>query len=399
MVNLKELAESYRTPLVAFCQRLIQTPSLPGEEGDVARLVNQEMENLGYDEVRVDEAGNVVGIIRGCGSGKTVMLNIHMDQVPTGDPESWPFPPHSGQISDGALWGRGASDGKGALAAMVYAGAALKRAGLKPMGDVVVAGVVMEEVGGPGTRHLISWLRPDYAIIGEATSNGIALGHRGRLEIIVKIKGKAAHASVLPQKDGANPFYPLARFINRLPELSLAEDPFLGPAAITPTRIISDQPGTNVIPGEIELVLDCREVPSEPADKVLAKLRPLLEASMTPGCSGTAELKTLEFVTYTGKNERRSSAFSSFVIPSDHPLVKGAQEALRSAFGREVPLGRWNFATDGGCTMEAGIPTIGFAPTEEAFCHTVEDRVSIDMMVEGVAGYAALALRLTEHQK
>src|SRR4051812_12071749 len=92
-------AEELREPLVAFTRRLIQTPSLPGEEGDVAKLVTAEMQSLGYDEVTVDEAGNVIGHIRatsspaGARERRGIMLNTHMDHVDVGDPDRWPYPP------------------------------------------------------------------------------------------------------------------------------------------------------------------------------------------------------------------------------------------------------------------------------------------------------------------
>src|SRR3954470_22548892 len=145
--TLQELAAAQEKSLVAFAQRLIQTPSLPGEEGDAARLVRSEMQALGYDDTWIDEVGNVVGVIRGTGGGRSLMFNTHLDHVDVGDVSGWQFPPYEGKIADGVLWGRGAVDIKGPTAAQVHGAALPRMADVALPGDVYVAGVVQEEVG------------------------------------------------------------------------------------------------------------------------------------------------------------------------------------------------------------------------------------------------------------
>src|ERR671932_1682189 len=128
--RFRDLATAQQSALVDFAQRLIRTPSLPGQEGDAARLVRSEMQSLGYDDTWIDEVGNVVGVIRGTGGGKSLMFNTHIDHVDVGDVSGWPFPPYEGKIADGVLWGRGAVDIKGPTAAQVYGVALLKQAGV-----------------------------------------------------------------------------------------------------------------------------------------------------------------------------------------------------------------------------------------------------------------------------
>ena len=162
---LWEAAEEYRQPLVSFAQRLIQTPSLSGEEREVANIVAREMEALDYDEVRIDEAGNVIGHIRASRqpgedtSRHSIMFNTHMDHVDVGDPSRWPFPPYSGTVHEHYIWGRGTSDLKGPLACQVYGGALLKKLELPLSNDVYVVGVVQEEVGGLGSSWLAEHLK------------------------------------------------------------------------------------------------------------------------------------------------------------------------------------------------------------------------------------------------
>ena len=158
--ELRALAEAGRDEMVEFAQRLIRTPSLSGQEGDVAALVEAEMGRLGYDEVWRDAAGNVVGLVRATATGESrparrIMFNTHMDQVDIGDPARWPYPPYEGTVADGAIWGRGASDLKGPMACQVHAVAALKRLGRPLPNDCYVSAVVQEEIGGLGAHELV----------------------------------------------------------------------------------------------------------------------------------------------------------------------------------------------------------------------------------------------------
>jgi len=390
--ELLPLAKAYRDQMVAFCQRLVQTPSLPGQEGAVAELVRQEMERLGYDQVWLDEAGNVIGYVRGSSEGCAVMLHSHLDHVDPGPESEWPFPPYSGQISQGYLYGRGTADMKGALAAQVYGIGALLQAGYELPGDVYVVGVVMEEMGSLGTLKLIEGIRPDVAVVGEATSNQLARGHRGRVELVVRVKGRSVHAS-MPQR-GVNPHYVMAGFMARLQDLAMVADEAFGSSTVAPTLYLSDQTSSNVTPGELRLHLDWRNVPGESVKDVVARLQSLLAESLLEGSQGTVEVREYEVCAYTGLRARIAAVIPPFALPPDHPLLTRGKRALEQALGRRVKVGEWRFATDGGHLMAAGIPVIGFGPCEESVVHTVQERVSMDMLVEGMAGYMALALDL-----
>lgn len=392
--DLVPLVQRYAEGMISFCQRIVQTPSLPGEEGQVAALVRAEMEGLGYDDVWTDDWGNVVGLLRGRGAGRAVMFNGHMDHVDPGQADEWPYPPYGGQIHDGRLWGRGVADMKGPLAAMVYAVGLLAQEDLRPLSDVYVATVVQEEVGGLGTKNLLGALRPDVAVVGEATSNQLARGHRGRIELVVRVRGKAVHASVPDQ--GINPHYVLARFIQRMDTLSLAEDETFGRSSVAPTLYLTDQQSSNVIPGEARLHLDWRNVPGEGPEEVLGQLRPVLETCLSEvqGSEGELTLHTRDLRTYTGRTETFPAVFPSFGLSAQHQLVQRGQEVLTRALSRPVEVVIWRFATDGGHLMEAGVPTIGFGPAEAEQLHTVGESVPVAMLQEGLLGYTALALEL-----
>ncbi len=392
--SLSHLSERYVDQLISFCQRLVQTPSLPGEERDVAELIRAEMESLGYDEVWVDDWGNVAGLLKGEGTGAAVMFNGHMDHVDPGDPKDWPYPPYGGELHDGRLWGRGVADMKGPLAAMIYAGGVLSHQGLRPAGDLYLAAVVQEEVGGLGTQKLVQAVRPDLAVVGEATSNQLARGHRGRVELVVKVRGKSVHASV--PGEGVNPHSVLARFIQRLETLPVIPDETFGPSTVAPTLYQTDQRSSNVVPGAARVHLDWRNVPGETVNDVLAQLQPMLEECLAEveGSQGKVLLHTRDLRTYTGRTESFPAVFPSYGLDASHPLVQKGQQVLTDALSRPVDVVIWNFATDGGHLMQAGVPTIGFGPAEADKLHTVGESVPLDMLAEGLLGYVALALEL-----
>lgn len=380
--------------MIDFCQRLIRQPSMPGEEGPLAQLVRAELERLRYDEVWIDRAGNVIGVLRGASDGPSLMLNTHLDHVGVGNPADWPHQPFAAAIVGETLYGRGASDIKGALAPQVYAAAVLRDAGLSLSGDLYVTSVVQEEVGGLGARKLVEDVRTDAAILGEATGNELRRGHRGRVGLWVEMHGVAAHASA-PER-GANPHYAMARFLSALEQHQLRRDPTFGGSTVSPTVYRSNNDSTNVIPDVARLFLDWRNVPSEPVAAIEAQVRELVAGSLTDRVTGQVHLEERTTRSYTGVEERRAAISPGFEVADDDPLVTAARHTLGELFGRSVAVGAWGFATDGAYFMEAGIRTIGFSPCEEQYAHTIHDQIALPLLRDGLAGYAALALTLTQ---
>jgi putative selenium metabolism hydrolase len=373
---------------VEFIQRLIRTESMPGEEGSIATLVAGEMEKLGYDEVRIDTAGNVIGLVRGGGEAPSVMFNTHLDHVDVGDPALWPYPPFGAEIADGRVWGRGAVDIKGPLAAQVYGVARLLEGG-PPPGDVYVTGVVQEEVGGLGARYLAQRLRTDLVLIGEPSSNQLRRGHRGRVELIVHVTGRSAHASV-PHR-GANPLTTVGRFLAGLPDLAQPDDPDLGPATIVPTLIRSDQRSANVIPAEVWLTLDCRTVTGQSAEDVRDLLRPLVESSVVAGVAASTQIPLFPRRSYTGHSRDLPADNPAHSLPADHAAIRSAGDAIEGALGTRPTVDIWHFATDGGHFAEAGMTVVGFGPGEETLAHTIRESIALEELEAAVVANEALA--------
>jgi putative selenium metabolism hydrolase len=358
---------------VAFAAELIRIPSLPGEEGAVAQRIMEELVDLGFDEVRSDRAGNVIGRVTGTRGAPAVMLCSHMDVVDVGDREGWEHDPFGGVVADGCLHGRGAMDVKGPLALQAYAAARFVEE--RPAGDVLTAFSVYEEKGGWGMMHLMesAALRPGAVILGEATGCNVYTGHRGHAELAVDIHGTAAHASA--PETGRNPNDLLPHVLLALAELSAAQPrhPVLGRATFTPTVVECWPRSGNVIPDRVRITLDLRVLPGWSEERTLEQIRALL-AERVPAAEGMRVEVLPGRATHrawTGWVDEHSNFTPGYLLPDDHPVVRAAAAAVRDATGREPAIRQWKFGTDGGHTCGThGVPTIGFAPGQEALAHT-----------------------------
>ncbi|MEN8374949.1 MAG: M20/M25/M40 family metallo-hydrolase [Gemmatimonadota bacterium] len=380
---------------IEFARDLIRLPSLPGGEGDVARRVAEEMRALGFDEVGLDESGSAVGRIAG-GGGPAVMLSSHLDVVDAGDPAEWEHPPFEARVEGGVLHGRGAMDIKGPLAIQTHAAAEYARSFAGgPPGDVIVAHTVLEERGGWGMSRLLESgeVRPDAVIIGESTHGDVCIGHRGRAELEVRVRGVAGHASA-PER-AANALAPLGRVLEAIEAFAatLGGDPILGPSTIAATDVSARPTSRNVIPDVVTVICDWRVLPGESAESARGRLeawlreRVPLEEPYTLEVANASERQR----TWTG-HERDGRLFTpGFLLSAEHPVALAAVEAVERATGRRPTLRPWTFATDGGhaCGVH-GIPTIGYAPGEERYAHTNVERLPLEEARVAYDAYPAL---------
>lgn len=385
----ERIAEKYFDAVVKTAREMIRIPSISGDEKAMAEYVVAKMEELGYDEVKVDRAGSVVGLMKGTGGGKSTMLNCHLDVVDEGPHDKWKYPPFSGEIAEGAVWGRGASDTKGTFAMQLYTPYILRREGLAPGGDIYVVGVVHEEDSGFGAMTMArDGFVTDYAIMGEATENDIAVACKGRVGIEVRMTGKSCHASI--PHAGVNPFDFLGGFLLALKDFEVRSDPKYGTSLISATRISSSEAGTNVIPNLVSLALDYRSVPGESNESVIARLERIAEKCAVEGVRVEIAPMTIPIRCYTGLEGKGLMGEPAFGIDEESETVQLAKQALEEAYGREARTKPWAFATDSGHFAQKGVKVIGFSPAEIVKCHTVEDNIRLDMLKEGIAGSLAL---------
>jgi succinyl-diaminopimelate desuccinylase len=378
---------------VRFAADLVRIPSLPGQEGAVARRIVQELVELGFDEARTDRAGNVIGRIAGTGGAPAVMLSSHMDVVDVGDAAAWEHDPYGGIVAGGCLHGRGAMDVKGPLAIQVYAAARFVHA--RPPGDLRMIFSVYEEKGGWGMMHHMETLsaRPGAVILAEATGGDVCTGHRGHAELAVDVHGRAAHASAAER--GRNPNHALPHVLLALSELSRAQPwhPVLGRATLTPTTVETWPKSGNVIPDRIRVTLDMRVLPGWEEDAAVAEIRALLAARVPPVDGVRVEVLPGRAThrAWTGWEDEHSNFTPGFLLADHHPVVAAAAGAIGAATGRAPRIRQWKFGTDGGHSCGThGVPTIGYAPGDEALAHTNRERLELAGAREVFDAYPAL---------
>jgi putative selenium metabolism hydrolase len=380
--------------LAAFLQQLVCIPSLSTHEEAVAIRVAEEMRRIGFAEVRTNRIGCVIGRL-GPGTGPKLVFNGHMDTVDVGDPARWARPPYEGRIQDGILYGRGACDMKGGLAAMVYSVKALLNAGVELAGDLYVVAVVQEEpCEGLAMRVFVEedGIRPDYVVLGEPSNLQIRLGHRGRLEMQVQVRGQAAHAS--SPALGTNAIHNAARLIFGLELLAprLAADPFLGQGTLAVTEIASEAASRNALPDCCSFYIDRRLTLGETEAKAMAEVQTIIG---TEEVNAQADVTQYQATSYTGYECQVRNSFPAWAISEDHPLVRATARSVRETLGYRPRMAPWLFSTDGTYTAGvANIPTVGFGPGEERYAHTLDDQIRLNDVVDAARVYARLAVNL-----
>jgi putative selenium metabolism hydrolase len=385
-------AGAHRDDIVRFLRDLIAIPATSCQEGPVIRRIEQEMKEVGFDEIRVDKMGNVLGRV---GSGRRViMMDSHIDTVGVGDPKEWSFDPYQGKVEDGCVWGRGASDQRAGIACLVYAGKLIKDLGLGGDFTVWMVGSVEEE-----DSDGIAWLyilreggfRPDGIVITEPTNLGLYRGHRGRMEIEVHVPGVSCHAAA-PER-GVNPIYKATHIIQEIEELNgrLRRDPFLGKGTVAVTDIRAATPSQCAVPSSATFHLDRRLTAGETKESAVAEIKAL------PALRD-AEVEVLQYKvkSWTGLEYGMEKYYPTWKLEESHPLVRSGIETFRALYGEDPVVDKWTFSTNGVATMGImDVPTIGFGPGEEDNAHSALEHVPITHLVTATQFYTAFPLVFT----
>jgi len=394
-VSLLSKAESYREDLADFLSDLVSIRSFSAGEREVIERIRREMVKVGFDEVIVDGLGNILGRI---GNGKKVIaMDAHIDTVEVGNEKLWKIDPFSGEMKDGVIYGRGASDQKAGMAAMVYGAKIMKEEGLTGDFTLYVTGTVMEEdCDGLCWRYIIErdGIRPDFVVITEPTNLNIYRGHRGRMELQIRTVGRSCHASA-PER-GVNAIYRMARIIAEIERLNerLKDDPFLGKGTIAVTQIFFKSPSQNAVADECTIQLDRRLTAGETRESVIEELKGAITLA-----GEEAEIVELFYdrPSYTGLSFPVEKYFPTWVMEEDSEIVRKTVAAYGEVFGAEPFVDKWTFSTNGIATAGVfSIPTIGFGPANEIYAHSPDDQCPVDHLVRAAAMYALLPLRLSQ---
>lgn len=382
--------------LTALLQDLIRIPSPSTQERALAERVAAEMAQLGLHDIRTDSMGSVVGWV-GASDGPILMLNGHLDTVSVSDPKAWTYDPFGAQTDRGQVFGVGACDMKGGLAAMLYSAHLLRLAGLPRKGRVMVACVVQEEpCEGLASQVLLeeTGVRPDWVLIAEPSDLQICRGQRGRIEMVLTTEGRTAHAS--NPEMGENAIYTAARLVFGLELLAgqLGSDPFLGRGTLAVTDIRSRAASRNAVPDQCEMVIDRRLTLGETEAMATSEVRRVITRE---GVRADVRVAEYSGTSYTGRPCHARSVYPPWVIEEDHPLVKALTRAARAQLGRRPRVSYWTFSTEGAYTAGvAGIPTVGFGPGDPRQAHTADESIHLDDVWAAAEVYARLAVELLE---
>ena len=384
------LEEQRKEELISLCQELIRNRSLSGEEENVALAIKNAFETLGYDECFVDSYGNVIGHIKGKREGKKILFDGHIDTVPVPDDTKWSHAPFSGERVDGKIYGRGTSDMKGQLSAMMAAAAFFAKDTNKDFdGDIFVAGVVFEEIfEGVSARKISEAIKPDYVVIGESSELNLKIGQRGRAEIVVETFGKPAH-SANPEK-GINAVYKMSKIIEKIQEIEPVEHDVLGKGILVLTDIKSSPyPGASVVPDYCKATFDRRLLVGETKEEVLAPIQKIIDELKKEDKEFNAKVSYAigTETCYTGETIHGERFFPAWLYDEDDEFVKAALKGLREA-GIEPEITQYSFCTNGShYAGEAGIKTIGFGPSKENLAHTIDEYIEEEQLFKGAEGY------------
>ncbi|MFQ3535969.1 MAG: YgeY family selenium metabolism-linked hydrolase [Aggregatilineales bacterium] len=383
------LSEGRRAQILAIAQSLVQIRSLSGDEGAVIERTAQWMRELGYDSLHIDECGNLVGVLYG-GEGATVVYDSHVDTVAVGDLSAWRYDPFGGMVTEGRLYGRGASDMKGSLAASLAALAYAKQDGVLRGTALVSASVGEEVIEGLAFSRVLERYAPDLVVICESTELRLVTAGRGRAEITLLTHGKSAHAST-PQL-GVNALKHMAKLVSALDELTPPEHVQLGKGILEPTEIVSAPfPSISVLPYQCRARYDRRILPGETAESILEPIQATIAALATadPTFHAEASVDVGSFTCYTGTTLHGKKFQMAWQTGAGNPFVRAAQAALKRA-GQAAEMGHYNFCTNGSCAASIGLPVIGYGAGSETTAHIADEYLALDQLFGAAEGYYAL---------
>lgn len=435
--RIKKVANDYNADMTAFLRKMISYPSESCHEGEVVACIKAEMGKLGFDEVKVDGLGNVMGFM---GNGdKIIAIDGHIDTVGIGNRDNWKFDPYRGFEDDQLIGGRGSSDQEGGVASAVYAVKMMKDMDLIPQGyKIMVVGSVQEEdCDGMCWQYIYNKdnIKPEFVISTEPTDGGIYRGHRGRMEIRVDVKGTSCHGSA-PER-GDNAIYKMADIINDVRALNndgasestqirglvkmldskynpdhYKDARFLGRGTCTVSQIFYTSPSRCAVADSCAISIDRRMTAGETYQSCLKEIEDL-PAVKKYGDDVKVSMYMYNRPSWKGTVYETEAYFPTWINKESAPHVKALVDAHKALFGdkrigcpksmdkREGrPLcDKWTFSTN--CVSiqgRYGIPCVGFGPGAESQAHAPNE-VTYKQDLSSCAALYVAAINLYDPSK
>ncbi len=395
LLSTKEAISRIReNDVVNLARELVRIRSInpPGLEKEAADFTEEKLIELGLtvDKYEVYPGRpNVVGRLKGTSGTPILMMNCHLDVVPPGNKDFWSFKPFGGEVKNRRLYGRGASDMKGAIASVVTAVKSLIESEIELEGDLIVALVVDEEISGLGTQSLIdNGYRADMAVVAEPTMLQVCIAHKGVAHIEVITKGESAHAST-PYK-GSNAIYKMMKVISSFEKFSSELEQRIHPLVGSCTlNVCTIEGGTkvNIIPDFCRIEIDRRTIPGEPLKNVEQEINELVTRLRSEDPSLNIE--------YT-----LTHMLEPAEIKANESLVKIALESVKKITGSDYGIGGFVATTDMHILVnQARIPTIILGPGSINEAHKIDEFVDTKQLVNAAKIYTHLIAHSLSHSK
>jgi acetylornithine deacetylase len=399
--------DSHRHEAVDLLSKMVQQPSTQGNERGVQAIVAEKLRTLGlevdiwdpdYAELTKHQyfvpsrdtytgSPNVVGRWKGSGSGKSIILNGHIDVVPEGDRSKWTNDPFSGIVENGKVYGRGTTDMKGGNVSMLLAIEAIIRSDIKLKGDVIFESVIEEESGGVGTlATLLRGYKADAALIPEPTNMKLFIKQQGSMWFRITIEGRSAHGGT--RYEG----------VSAIEKAVIVHQAVLKLESTRNARITDPLYKSIPIPVPINMgKIQGGSWPSSVADLVtiegrigvapeeeMATVRKELQQCM-------AELSAKD--SWLKEHPARVEFFGAQWVPNalneTHPFSESIRKAYSSVYNRPVKVEASPWGTDGGLLAKVGgIPTIVIGPGETKMAHYPDEFIDIDEMISAAKVFA-----------
>ncbi len=415
------LKEIKKVELVQLTQDLIRIPSvrrqgIQGGEEEVALFLAHLLEKMGLDVV-VEEVEpcslNVIGVLEGQEGGPCLMFECHTDVVTEGDASEWKYGPYEGRLVGNRIYGRGACDTKGNLAAAVKAVQAINQSDIPFRGKILLGILVDEEGMMSGVKHFIrqGWAnKVSAAIICEPVDNHLCITQKGALRAELITSGKMGHGAM--PLVGFNPIPPMVSILEKIRRLEAEEierlerDTFLGYPSITPTVLqapVKGEPQLNVIPQQCRALLDIRTIPGQSHETLKKELENIVQEEERSICasleSGPLKESREEFQKGLSKGISFQAKLHVFEdrpwtkTSRDEPIVQAVSRAYRSVTGQEPIYDGVPGATDGTfLSAWAGIPIVTLGAGKWMIPHQKDEWVSVEDLCLTAKIYAASAL-------
>ncbi|WP_123043715.1 peptidase [Cohnella candidum] len=404
--------KQHRKDGISLLQNLVRVPSTAGNESGVQRIVAEWLRDTGFDveawepdggklaahpyfyspRDRFEGSPNVVGVLRGTGGGRSLLLNGHADVVPEGDLGQWRHHPYGGEVSpeEGRLYGRGASDMKGGTASLLLAVRALRDLGVRLRGDVILQSVIEEESGGAGTLDaILRGYRADAALIPEPTNMRIFPKQQGSMWFRITVRGRSAHGGT--RYEGVSAIEKSMAVIHHVRELEAARN----------ARVRDPLYAGNPIPLPINIgVIAGGNWPSSVPDTVK------LEGRIGVGPEESLEQAQAEMAAWLARLGENDPWFALFPLVLEwfgarwvpgsvdpaHELVRVLSGHYRDVLAKEPAIEASPWGTDGGLlTRLADTPCVVFGPGLTQMAHFPDEHIELDRMFE-VAEIVALTI-------